>query len=390
MPAQGVGRLADRPVDVDEVAIRIAGGIRPCVAAVIDRASERGQGDDRMTAVVERRPDQLRHPGVDDDHPPAPVADMQDGADEPARSRDQETTRLDRQPRGAAVDRDGLEQVGDLAGEPLRSRTDIAEGRDREPAPEVERVEPGQASAQEGDERESPADRVPPGVDGPQLRPDVEVDPAPAQRPFGAAPGLDRARQLVVGQAELARARADREPVECLRLDGRVEPEQDVEPVDTRPASDPGQGRGFVGGLDRDPAQRPAVRGRTRGGPQVRVGLADPLERDPVVRDPGSAGDRPFAARHDIRPESDRADPGDQPADVVRLDRVLADPRIGERGTELLGGPRQPDGVGQGDGRAEPPSGVTERLGQLGEAIVLRHGPLRGRTADAGRLSGSS
>ena len=45
--------------------------------------------------------------------------------------------------------------------------------------------------------------------------------------------------------------------------------------------------------------------------PQVRVGLADALERDPIVRDPGPTCDRPLAARDDVGAEPAGGDLGD-------------------------------------------------------------------------------
>ena len=96
---------------------------------------------------------------------------------------------------------------------------------------------------------------------------------------------------------------------------------------------------------------------------QVRVGLADALERDPVVGEARLGRDGPFTARHDVGPEAARGDLGDDRRDVVGLDRVLADPRIGESG---------PDGGG--------------RLVERGEVRdVGRRPEASGRLAQGGR-----
>ena len=80
---------------------------------------------------------------------------------------------------------------------------------------------------------------------------------------------------------------------------------------------------------------RPSRAARDRG-PQVRVGLADPLQRDPIVRDAGPGRRRPFAARDDVRAQVPCSRRGrDDRRHVVRLDRVLAQPRIRERGAQV-------------------------------------------------------
>ena len=120
--------------------------------------------------------------------------------------------------------------------------------------------------------------------------------------------------------------------------------------------------------LDGDPAERRAVGRGPYGGPQVGVGLADPLERDPLVRDAGPPGDRPLAARDDVGAEAARCVRGGQPrddrGDVVRLERVRAQPRIGERRPEVRGGRVERGDRRDEAGRPEPARGGPERLGR--------------------------
>jgi hypothetical protein len=86
-----------------------------------------------------------------------------------------------------------------------------------------------------------------------------------------------------------------------LRRDRRVEPEQHIErrPVlraEPHPARHAGEHLGLLGRLDREPGRRCSVGGSSNGAPKVRIGLADSLDRDPVVGYPGTSSDRPFAA----------------------------------------------------------------------------------------------
>ena len=65
---------------------------------------------------------------------------------------------------------------------------------------------------------------------------------------------------------------------------------------------------GLVQRFDRDPPKRRPVGRCPAGRPQVGVGLADALERDPVVRQAGPPGDRPLAARDDVGVEAETRD----------------------------------------------------------------------------------
>jgi len=106
-------------------------------------------------------------------------------------------------------------------------------------------------------------------------------------------------------------------------------------------------------------------------GPQVLVRLADALDRDPAVGDPGPPGDGPLAARHDVGPEAQRPEPADHGRDVVGLDRVGAQPRIREGRRHRGGGSLQGPDIGDRDGGAEAMGGEPERRRYLGQAIHL-------------------
>ena len=249
-----------------------------------------------------------------------------------------------------------------------RHRAGIA---DREPAADVEGVERLQPGAKEREHREPAPHCLAPRVHGAQLGPDVEVD-APGADWSGRVQRRDRRGELGLGHAELGRCPPDRQPRLRLRGHVRVEPEQDVE----RRSSSLAEPRAFrqrrqrlelLLALDRHPAQGSAIGGRTHGGAEVSGRLADPLERDPVVGDPGACGGRPFTARHHVRAQLLRADPRHDGRHVVRLYRVRAEPGVGERVAELrrrrLQGPdrghvgRRPEpSRGRSEGRRQPRS----------------------------------
>ncbi len=263
-------------------------------------------------------PDQLGHPGVDDDLRPAAVAHVEHARHQPAGPGHERPPGLDRQAARSPVVGDAVEQLGQLAREAFGTGRRLVEGQDREPATDVERVERGQPAAQQRDDREPAPDRVAPGIDGPELRPDVQMDAARPDRTAAIVrEPLDQAGRLGLGQPELGGAVADVEARDRLGRHVRVEPDEDVErrppaPPEAGPAGHPGDRLGFVRGLERDPRQRHAAdRGRPDRRPQVRVGLADPFERDPAVGHARLACDRPLAARDDVRPEAARRDRGD-------------------------------------------------------------------------------
>ena len=196
----------------------------------VDWAAERRQRDDRVPGAVEGGPDQLGHPGIEDDLPPTALADVEDGRDEEPGSRDEEPAGFDGEARRPAVRRDGFEERRDLAGESLRRRRGLAGREYREAAAEIERVEVGDRTAPQGGDGDGTADGVAPGVDRSELRADVEVDAAGPQRTVRTASGLDRCGDLGLGHPELRAARADRQPGERLGRHIRVEPVEDVEP----------------------------------------------------------------------------------------------------------------------------------------------------------------
>src|SRR5439155_8067543 len=111
---------------------------------------------------------------------------------------------------------------------------------------------------------------------------------------------------------------------------------------------------------------------------EVGIGLADAFQGDPLVRRAGSRRDGPLAPRDDVRPERARSalarQPLDDRSDVVRLDRVAPDPRVGEGRTELRGGFVQGDGVGDEARRPIPAGGLAQPRRQSGyrRPIALR------------------
>ena len=82
----------------------------------------------------------------------------------------------------------------------------------------------------------------------------------------------------------------------------------------------------------------------------------------------GATGDRPFAARDDVGAEPARGDLGDDRRDVVGLDRVLAQPRVGEGVADRRRGPIERGEVGQVDRRPVGSTRAAERIGDGREA----------------------
>ncbi len=290
-----------------------------------------------MAGAVQGRPDELGHPGVDDDLAAATLADVQDAGDEPARARHERATRFDGETSRAPILGQGRQELGQLAREALRSGCRFVGREDREAATDIERVEHLEVPAQQGDHRQTAADGVAPGVHGPQLRTDVEVD---ATRPDGARgsarePAGDAGR-LGLGHPELRRPGADRQRIDRLGRDVRVEPHEDVErrtaaASEAGPLCHPCDDLRLVTRFERDPRERRSARGRGADGRrEVGVGLADALEGDPVVGEARLGGGGPLAARHDVGAEAACCDLGHDRRDIVGLDRILADPRIRE------------------------------------------------------------
>ncbi len=120
--------------------------------------------------------------------------------------------------------------------------------------------------------------------------------PRGRSRPVRAAAGIDRAGDLGLGHAELRAAGSDGETGQRLGGDVRVQPVEHVERWCTDPFRFVGQCPSLLRRLDGDPPERLPIGRGARRGPEVGPGLADPLERRPVVRDPGPARLRPLPA----------------------------------------------------------------------------------------------
>ncbi len=255
---------------------------------------------------------------------------MEDPRHEPAGARHERAPGLDREAARPAVLGDAVEEGRQLPGEPLWRWRWLVQRHDREPTAQVDGVERFDRPAPQRRERERLADGVTPRIDGPELRPDVQVDAARAERPVRAAAGLDGRPDLGLGHAELGGTRPDGQPRVRLRRHVRVQPVQDVEaePGLLRPAHGQGERLGLLRRFEGHPAQRVLISGGAGRVAQVCRRLADALQGDPLVRHTGAPRECPLPARHDIRPEAARRDLGDDGGHVVRLDRVLAHDRI--------------------------------------------------------------
>ena len=124
----------------------------------------------------------------------------------------------------------------------------------------------------------------------------MQVDPARTKWPVRTAASFDRGAQLHFRHPELGRAGPDGKAGERLGRDIGIEPVEHLEPNASPTPEDGRQGRRFLGRFDRDPAERPALACRARRRSKVGYGLADPLEGDLFVWQPGPGGGRPLAA----------------------------------------------------------------------------------------------
>ena len=202
-----------------------------------------------------------------------PLADVEHARHEPAGLRHEEAARVPR-PAAPAAGPPGRASTSARASRPKCSGVGtVPASPTGNPPPTSNVSNPVATRADQGEHRQPAADRVAPRVHGAQLRADVEVDPACAQRAVLREPG-DRAGQLGLGHAELRGPAPDREAGVGLGRHVRVQAEQDVERGQL-PAAQPGP-RGdraqlgeLLGALDRDPAQRPAIDRRADGRPQV-------------------------------------------------------------------------------------------------------------------------
>ena len=95
---------------------------------------------------------------------------------QPAGPRHEGPAGLDRQPARTAVPGDAVEQRRQLAGEALGPGAGSPERQHRESAADVERVEARSSPRNSADHGQPAADRVAPGIDRAELRPDMEVD----------------------------------------------------------------------------------------------------------------------------------------------------------------------------------------------------------------------
>ena len=208
--------------------------------------------------------------------------------------------------RRGAAGRDRVEERRHLPREARRVRRRLAERRDREAAADVERVEIVELALGPARRGQRPPDAVPPASTAPSCEPDVEVDatqaraPAPPRRPRPPRSARSRSGRTCSRHARRRGRRGSPAPRRGSAGAGRRRGERR-----RARAGKPGEHLGqLVDRLDRDPQERPPVAGRPDCRPQVRVGLADALERDPLVRQAGRRRRRPLAARHDVRSRS--------------------------------------------------------------------------------------
>ena len=190
----------------------------------------------------------------------------------------------------------------------------------------------------------------------------MDVETAPAERPVRSAPRLDEIGKFVGEDPELRAGRADGECRRSFGGDGRIEADEDVG-ADPGAPRQPRQGARLVGRLEGDPQERPPVaRGPHRRG-QVPFGLADPRERDPVLGEPRRAGRVPLPQGDGVGPKALRRRLPDERRQAVRLERIEAEPRVGEGVADRPRVVAEPSQVVEVEGRPEAPRRLPRRGG---------------------------
>ena len=317
-----VGGFADRAFD--------AGRRRDPAGALgeaVDRPPERRQGDDRWRAPY--RPGRMSSviPASRTTWRPAALADVED-ARRPASRPGRRAPGRVRSRGGSGGGRRGSasSRAGQLAREPRRAWVPARRaGQTGNPPPTSSVsnvVDRCRATA-----RPAPA---PCGRRRARHRPRRAATrrgggcPRGRSGPSGPPPASMAAAISVSVMPNLAAPRPDGEAGERLGRDVRVEPVEDVE----RRRAGAGRARSASAAAssgDSMAIQRsgcPSAAAADRG-PQVGVGLADALERDPVVRDAGR-GRRAHSPRDTtFAPKPRGGDRGDDRRDVVGLDREL-------------------------------------------------------------------
>ena len=219
--------------------------------------------------------------------------------------------------------------------------------------------------------------------------------PAAARRPGSDA---ERPAELRLGHPELGRAAPHREVRVGLRRDVRVEPEQDVQrrAVPRRaPGHRPARAATVPApraprGSRRPPSAAgcPSAAARTAARRSA-VDLPIALQRDPGVRHARRPGRGPLAGRDHVGVQARGREPRDDRGHVVRLDGERAQPRVGERGTELRGRLLERGDGRDVDRRAEPARGADQEARARAVSPCSRPGRLsQGRSAPRAR-SGS-
>ena len=224
MGAEAVRGLADGALDAGGVDVG-AGGRNP-----IDMPPERGEGHDRVAGAVQRGPDQLGHPGIDDDLATAAFADVQDPRDEPTRACDERTTWLDGQPRPAGGRRGSPRRSSGIS-RAKRSAVGAgwSSGKTGNPPPtsSVSKVsiEPRHSAVTARARRTASRQ----ASTAPSWEPTWRWIPRGRSGPSGPPAVLDRRPDLGLGHPELGDAGTHRQPGQRLRGDVGIEPVQDVE-----------------------------------------------------------------------------------------------------------------------------------------------------------------
>ena len=259
-----------------------------------------------------------------------------------------------------------------VPGPPRAARRPRSPWRDRHPAADVERVEVGHPALQEREECKGAPHAVAPGVDRPELGPHVQVEAAPADRAVRAAARLDDGAHLVRADPELgARDPVARPAWVSASTDGlsrtsastrRSRPAASGPP--RRRAASIARASAAASSANSIATQRsgsPPAAARTAARRSASV-LPMPSKVIAAFGDAGPARQRPFAARDDVGAEAARGrESRDERRQVVRLQRVDAQPRVGEGGPDGVGGGIERRPVGDVERRAVAPGGRAQR-----------------------------
>ena len=307
MLAERVGRLADRPVDIDASGRRA----RSRQPGGVGRRARRATSARRWRGVRRRAPAGSARSCRRRGRPGGDPGRGHGARARPASRRGRPGTAPARSPSAEAGDRpaarrEAAKPRGRSVPAPAPGSPSDATGNPPPTSSVSNAIEPAPDSATSASARRTPSRQA-------SIAP--SCDPTWRWMPRGRGPrrrreAVDRLGQLRLGQAELRPPRPTARPIVRLGGDVRVEPAEDVERSAQAPARDnPAGHRELVGRLDGEPEQRVAVAAASTAARRSASVLPTPSSVMRPFGTPAARGRRPLAARDDIRSNGRRRPP---------------------------------------------------------------------------------